>query len=74
MLLHLKSGGGESDNLPLLTHVHFFLVVGLGGGGGSSSSSGGGVVVVVVAVAAINTGPWQRKYSEGKPPLPFIKF
>jgi len=31
------------------------------------------VVVVVVVEAAINTGPWQRKGSEGKP-CPFIKF
>jgi hypothetical protein len=31
------------------------------------------VVVVVVAAAAINTEPWQRKGSEGKP-CSFIKF
>jgi len=72
-LLHLKSDKKNCDILPLLPHIHFFL----SGGDGDGSVVIVVVVVVVVveaaAVAAINTGPWQKKDSEGKP-HPIIKF
>jgi hypothetical protein len=63
MLLHFKTDKKNCDILHLLPHIHFFLS-GVGGGGS--------VVIVVIVAAAINTRPWHRKDSEGKP-CPFIK-